>query len=771
MRRFTAAVVMAMVAGTVQIVGTSPAAALALPPGFRLVDYPTGQAPRNLTNFAWVGDGGLLTGGKDGTVTFTAAGKAPRVLTKVPKVRALHDHGMLGFAPANDYATTGRVYIAYDKGDRKDTGVGMVEEWKASPPDSPTAFRFGRTVLDGAAARPPLAQTTPNHGIDSVVVAPDDTLFVSVGDDARTGGDDGGLRAQNLNQPYGKLLHLTPKGAGVPSNPFFSASAPNSWKSRIYASGLRNPFRFGLDPRSGIPHLGDVGLTKAEEIDTLAPGSNAGWPCYEGKNRSTITFYSGAPVCRALYKAGSALVPTATYEHGNENASVVGGVHYQGTRYPAKYRNSFFYGDYTRGRIWTIATSTTGRLTRGPEGKGFARDAGAPVAFQTGPNGDITYADILTGKVRRLVYAKGNRPPVANFRSTSDAPTRTIKFSAAESYDLDGDALTYRWDFGDGTKAEGRKVVHTYPSAGDSFDVALTVRDRVGATNVVRTTVFPSNFTPVLKFDPPPPRTYAVGDSVDLAASATDAEDLAVGITWTTSLRHCSFPGSCHLHPDGDITGPTYSREFTDHGSDTTMVVTVRVTDSKGASASATYEAKPTLRTLSVTSPVAVQLNGVTVSSLEVVAGSRVQVNAPRTSAYRRFVSWSDGGAAAHALTMPASDLTIVARYRTAIQAKYDAMGGAKSLLGAATSLEYDVRGGRARNYKSGRLFWSAATGAHFTRGPLLAKYLAAGGPAKSCLGFPTTDQYKINGGIRNGFQKGRITYLTKTKKTTLRCS
>ena len=47
--------------------------------------------------------------------------------------RSNGDHGMLGFAPANDYATTGRVYISYDEGDPNGTGFGMVEEWDASP--------------------------------------------------------------------------------------------------------------------------------------------------------------------------------------------------------------------------------------------------------------------------------------------------------------------------------------------------------------------------------------------------------------------------------------------------------------------------------------------------------------------------------------------------------------------------------------------------------------------------------------------------------------
>ena len=738
----------------------TPASGLTVPPSFQLVDYPTGQAPYNLTDFAWLPDGGLLTSGKDGTITYVPPGGDPRVLTKVPSVRALGDHGLLGFALANDYATSGRIYVSYDKGLASSTGFGVVEEWVASPPLAPTTFQRSRTVLDGETRSPQLAQVKHTHGIDAVLVAPDDTLFVSVGDDALNNGDPKTLRAQDLDQPYGKLLHMTPEGSGVPSNPFYNPATPASWRSMVYAYGLRNPFRFSLDPRSGMPIVGDVGWHTYEEINTLAPGDERGLAVLRGLLTHDILFsqhLQGAQQ-RALGAHADLDLPARRVRARLWWAVCTT----PGPRTPRSTEASYFFGDYSRQRLWTLTTDAAGRLTRAPEANGFARDAGGPVAFHPGPNGDVTYADLLSGNVRRLVYTTGNRPPTARFATTTNAANRTVSLSATDSYDLDGDELTFQWEFGDGTSATGETAAHTYGGTEEHFDVTLTVKDQLGAVGKTTVTVFPDNRTPTLTLDEPAPsKTYSVNDTVQLSASATDPEDGALTVQWDMALLHCPFAGSCHRHPDSTVTGPSFSAPFTDHGADTTMLVTAHAVDSKGATVAASYEAKPRVRTLAIDSPVAVSVNGELAASAQVVAGSDVQVSAPTSSTYWRFQSWSDDGAPVHSFTMPDADLTVAARYETAIEAKYTALGGSSSYLGTPTSLEYDVAGGRARNYTRGRLFWSAATGARAVRGGILTKFLAGGGPA--AFGFPTHDEVAISSGRASYFTKARIYWSSAT--------
>ena len=796
-----------------------------LPHGFELVSYPTGQADYNLTDFAWLPDGGLLTSGKDGTVTFAPPGQTPRVIGQVPNVRVAGDHGMLGFAPANDYATSGRVFVTFDKGEATGvgagTGVGMVEEWRASPAEDPQTFTRTRTLIDGAAMSPALDQVTRNHGLDSVVVAPDGTLFVSVGDDSLNNGEPKTLRAQDVDMPYGKILHLTPTGDGVPSNPFFDADHPHSWRSMVYAYGFRNPFRFDIDTRNGRLQLGDVGWTQWEEVDSVEKGMNAGWPCYEGKARTVI---GSAELCQQLYDAKTATSPILTYAHNGQGASITGGAFYRGSSYPAAYRGAWFFGDYVKSTIWTMKTDPAGSLVRAPETNGFGTEVGGPVAFHRGPNGDITYADITTSTVQRLVYTSANRAPVPHIDyDNTDPETNTVGFSAAGSRDPDRDAITYAWNLGDGTSSTSKAPSHTYLDAAPRT-VTLTVRDSHGNTGATTVLVHPGNHRPQLSMVAPAEgTTFAVGDPVRLTATASDAEDGPLAVRWQTALKHCPGAESCHLHPEGSSSGSTYSEDFPDHTFDTTILVTAKATDATGATTTATFEAKPRLRTVTVAGPVRAAINGVTAGAAKAVEGSEVQLEARPTSSYWVWQAWSDAGAPSHSFTMPDHDVALKLTYLTRIDERYVSLGGGTSFLGAPLSLERaTAASGRSRTYAGGRMYWGPKTGAHYLRNGILKGYLAQHGPGG--FGLPTTDNVTVEGGAyahftgnrsifrRNGhrahpvrgairtryraigfqtvvprvpgrravatpgglrqrFEHGTLTYTSKTKKTVRRCS
>lgn len=126
-------------------------------------------------------------------------------------------------------------------------------------------------------------------------------------------------------------------------------------------------------------------------------------------------------------------------------------------------------------------------------------------SYNQGLKVDHTYADagtyeaVLTvvddsgadcGSVDAVVKVRVNAPPIADAGDDKTGycggAIDDIVFDASASYDPDGDPLTYKWDFGDGTSAFGSQAAHKYLNPG-VYKVVLTVNDNTGAKNAVST--------------------------------------------------------------------------------------------------------------------------------------------------------------------------------------------------------------------------------------------------------------------------------------------
>ena len=718
-----------VVTATLVVPPGQAAAAPSLPAGFAVRDLPTGQSEL-LTDFAFAPDGSWFTTGKNGRVAWVSPDGRARTLATLDVV-TVQDLGLSGVAVAPDYATSRRVYTArtLTVGGR---WVMRLSSWTVTGSPEPTGLGSERVIWD-------LQADSDVHAMTSVLAAPDGTLWVTIGDaaDFRVV-DPLALRALDVNDGRGKVLHVLPDGRGVASNPYFDPAAPSSWRSRVYASGFRSPFRMSLDPTSGAPVLGDVGWNTWEEIDLVRPGASYGWPCWEGTTRTPG--YADLPGCQGVGNSA----PLHTYVHGTPGTSVTGGIVYTGATYPEEYRGAYFFGDYASQRVYTMRYDAQGVVTRQPEVDGFGVQNGLPVKFAAATNGDVVYADIGGSTLKRLVYLPGNRPPTAEVTLTSSAATRTVTFDGSASSDLDGEALAHRWDFGDGSSGTGPQVSHTYPAPGTSPVTArLTVTDRQGATGTATVTVVPANGAPVITLSAPPAdRQFAVGEGVQATATATDREDGALPVTWSVVLVHCSG-GYCHEHPGESFTGGTFSRPFADHGDETRMEVVASARDATGVRVQQTFVAAPRLRTLTVaaSTPSAITVNGLARASVSVTAGAAVSVIAPdvATDGVATFDRWSDGAARARTLTMPDGDLTLTAAYLTPIDRRHATDAAIRGVLGVPTAPEAGDAQLRYRSYAGGRLYWSPRAGVHAVTGAILARYLADGGHVR--YGEPVTDE------------------------------
>lgn len=115
---------------------------------------------------------------------------------------------------------------------------------------------------------------------------PDGHLYIGMGDGGSA--NDPNNVAQDINNLLGKMLRITPDVSGNNANPAYTNPSDNPFvgvagADEIYATGLRNPWRWSFD-RGGTNQLwaGDVGQNAIEEVDIITRGGNYGWRVYEG---------------------------------------------------------------------------------------------------------------------------------------------------------------------------------------------------------------------------------------------------------------------------------------------------------------------------------------------------------------------------------------------------------------------------------------------------------------------------------------------------------
>jgi uncharacterized protein with LGFP repeats len=99
-----------------------------------------------------------------------------------------------------------------------------------------------------------------------------------------------------------------------------------------------------------------------------------------------------------------------------------------------------------------------------------------------------------------------------------------------------------------------------------------------------------------------------------------------------------------------------------------------------------------------------------------------------------------------------------IATTSTIIDAKHVALGGSAGLLGPPIGPETAVSGGRYRDYTSGSIYWSSASGAFEVHGSIRDSWSRLGSE-RSPLGFPITDNLPTGDGAGrfNHFQGGTI--------------
>jgi hypothetical protein len=181
---------------------------------------------------------------------------------------------------------------------------------------------------------------------------------------------------------------------GIPaSNPFRGGGNP---PDEVWASGLRNPWRFSFDRQTGDLWIGDVGQNQREEIDfqpaSSRGGENYGWKVMEG------TLCDSSDACPASTPACDSTAYTAPvleYDHG-PHCSVTGGYVYRGNG-ASQLRGSYVFGDLCSGVIWAATRSGNSFTVRTISGQ-----VSSLTTFGEDSAGEL-YAGNLDGQLYRFM--------------------------------------------------------------------------------------------------------------------------------------------------------------------------------------------------------------------------------------------------------------------------------------------------------------------------------------------------------------------------------
>lgn len=321
-------------------------------------------------------DGRFLITQKAGTmVILSSSGALEHTVTGLPAVNSGGQGGLLDVTLDPNFSTNRMVYWTFSQ----NTGGGTL-----------TAVAKGKLSNDENSIESPtvIYQATPAyngtlHYGGRLLFDQQGYLIVSTGErsDLATR-----PQAQELNSALGKVLRITKDGQPAPGNPF--ANTPGALPE-IYSYGHRNVQGLALDRSRNILWEGEFGPRGGDEINTIQPGKNYGWP--------VITYgieYSGATIGGGLTQKAGMEQPAYYWD---PVVSPSGMIHYNSDYIP-EWKDNLLVGALSgthivRLRIVNNKVAGEERLLAG-EGQRFR-------ALAQGSNG-MVYAITDGGKLYRI---------------------------------------------------------------------------------------------------------------------------------------------------------------------------------------------------------------------------------------------------------------------------------------------------------------------------------------------------------------------------------
>jgi glucose/arabinose dehydrogenase len=560
------------------------------------------------------------------------------------------EFGLVGIVLDPEFTSNGYVYVNYTT--KSDPPRNVVERFTASGDVAATGSQQTIFQLDEL-------PNAKHHVGGAMHFGTDGMLYIAAGDNNR------GQNSQDLGNLHGKILRIDRNG-GIPAdNPFYHST---TGKNRaIWAYGLRNPFTFGIEPRSGSILINDVGGNKWEEINLGAPGANYGWPGTEGPTSDPR--YTG---------------PLYAYAHSSTDrgaAAITGGVFYSPTQpmFPPEFDGKYFFADFNNDWIRVLDPATG-------QAEVFASSIVArTLDIDVGPDGALYYlAWGRGGSINRIAYTGVLSPVISSLSGNLQVSVgMEARFEVAAT---GAGTLSYQWQRKAANSATFTDIVGAH---GTTYRIANTVTNDDGASyrvvvaNAYGTTTSEAAVLTVVPLQPPTvtivtpaaATTFRAGQQIAFQAIAVDpvAGTLpSSAFSWTAEVGHgvVTRPVTSGV---GDVGSFTVPDDMPYKRTDVVVRLTVTAVSPAGLSTTEHLILQPEIGTLSfagIPAGLPLAIDGepfTTPHAVDSIVGLRRLVSAAEyrilDGQFYRFAGWSNGGSASQIVTASSAPLALTARY------------------------------------------------------------------------------------------------------------
>ncbi|MGI5184101.1 PQQ-dependent sugar dehydrogenase [Dactylosporangium sp. CA-152071] len=392
--------------------------------------------------------------------------------------------------------------------------------------------------------------------------------------------------AGNTDSLSGKVLRIHPEPDGTYTIPSGNLFPPGTAKTRpeIYAMGQRNPFRMGLDPKTGYAMVANYGPDadtanpargpqNTVEWNIMSAPENSGWPYCIGNNTPYVAYNfangtSGAPFACGTGPANTspnntglttlpAAKPATVWYHKNPDPNqfpqLSGGAPMAGPVYrfdpnlvsdrkwPQYFDGRAIFAEWNSSFMYTFQLSADGKAVTAIDRLLGAFSFKKPMDFKFGPDGALYLIEWGNGfggnntdsGIYRIDHVVGGASPVtkAEANRTNGPAPLTVAFTGDKSSTPAGGALQYLWTFGDGGTSTAANPSHTYTANGN-YTAVLKVTNTIGKSSTASVPITVGNTAPTVALTAPPDGGfYQWGDQVSFSATVTDPEDGAVNCT------------------------------------------------------------------------------------------------------------------------------------------------------------------------------------------------------------------------------------------------